>query len=657
MNLPLIRLATVSVLAIIAFSHSTTGSAQETLPEIVVTATRSAQSITNAGSAISVISGEDIAKSSPKDISDILRTVPGITVGTTGGPGSTTTVRIRGAESKNTLVLIDGIRVNDPAEGGSSFDFSSLVPTDIERIEVLRGPQSALYGSDAIGGVINVITRKGQGKPRVSISAEGGRYGSKGLSGSISGSEGPVSYAFSVSSYDTSGFSRYGYRIGRIEKQFPWGLENDSLRRLGMSGKVAVTLNDTTELEIGGYSTLNVSDFDSGWGMFPDTPSRSRQGLLDGYIRLKNIMFDGRLTNRITISGNVTDRKYRTVDYSWYGYGDPSRSWVNDHYRGSRIAAEYQGDLKLDQFGTLTVGAKTEKESLLTYSQSVEPFWSPRSKTGDYDQTTNSVYVLHQITPLQNLHLSLGGRIDAVEDGKQFNTWRGTVAYEIPQTGTTLRASVGTGAKAPSLFQLYNETYGNPDLRPEYSLGFDAGVDQRLFDDRLKLSATFFSNRFRNMIDFTFDPVACPATTPYGCYLNVARARTHGVELSGELNIIPDFLRLNAVYTYLHAINAVTDMKLARRPEHEGRIGFAITPLPQLTIEPSVVLVGERYSSNGEKDKLAAYARFDIRADYKIDETLSVFIRGENLTDAKYQEVLNYGTPGRSVYAGVRATW
>lgn len=654
MIFPVGRLLATALSVIYVFTPVASALADEMLPEIVVTATRSPTAIANAGSSISVISGEEITKSSMKDISDVLRTVPGVDVTTAGGPGSLTTARIRGAESKNTLVLIDGVRVNDASDAGGGFDLSAIVPADIERIEVLRGPQSALYGSDAMGGVISIITRKGQGAPRVKMSAEGGSYGSKGLSGGVSGRQGPVSYAFSVTGYDTAGFSRYGYRIGRIEKNFPWGLENDSTQRLGASGNVTVTLSDTAELEFGGYSSLNVSDYDAAYGQYPDTPSRSRQGLMNGYVRLKNIMFDGRLTNRFTVSGSATDRKYRSISY--FG-AKPTMSWTSDHYRGSRIAAEYQGDLKLDQFGMFTLGAKTEQEDLISYSRDVAPIASLRRKTGDFSQVTNSVYVMHQVSPIENLHLSLGGRIDAISDGGQFNTWRTTAAYEIPRTKTTFRTSVGTGAKTPSLFQLHDATYGNPDLKPEYSVGFDAGIDQKLFDDSLLLSATFFSNRFRDMIDFTFDPETCPATSPYGCYLNVDRARTWGFEFSGDLELVRGLLRAKVAYTYLHAVNGKTNLQLPRRPEHEGRIGLVITPTEKLSIEPSVVLVGERFSSVGEKDRLAPYARLDVRAEYKIDDMFSVYARAENLTDAKYQEVLNYGTPGRSIYGGVRATW
>jgi vitamin B12 transporter len=622
-------------------------------PDFVVTATRTPQAISRAGSAITVITAEEIVKESPKDIANLLRRVPGLTLTQAGGAGAVTNVRLRGADAKHTLVLIDGVRVNDPSTGSSEFDFSNIVLTDIERIEVLRGPQSALYGSDAMGGVINIITRKGKGAPRILASTEAGSYGSKGLSVGISGSTGPLSYAFSLAGYDSAGFSRYGYRIGRIEHRRAWPLEADASRRLGATGRVGIALSDTTELEFGGYASLNKGQYDGAFGTYPDTPAVSEQELAEGYTRLTALAFDGILRNTVLVSANRTARDYR--DYSFSGL--PVRmSGTESGYVGNRWGAEYQGDLNLGSFGLLTFGTKYEQERLRTTSRGLLPIPGPSTETNDASQATASAFAIHQISLWDHLHLSLGGRIDQIQNGERFATWRATAAYELPQTATTLRTSIGTGAKAPTLFQLYDPTYGTPGLQPEHSLGYDVGIDQRLWDDRVILSATLFSNRFRDLIEFVSGPT-CPPTTPFGCYRNVARARTSGLELSADVDIVPSWLRLKAVYTYLEAVDAITHKRLARRPEQEGRIGLVLTPAPGLSIEPSVVLVGKRFSSSGERDKLDPYARFDILADYKINDTFSVFARVENITDAKYEEVRNYGTAGRSFYAGIRATW
>ncbi|WP_445502522.1 TonB-dependent receptor plug domain-containing protein [Microvirga sp. G4-2] len=624
-------------------------------PDFVVTATRSPLAISQAGSAISVITAEEIAKESLTSPAEVLRRVPGVTVVETGGPGSTTTVRLRGAESGQTLVLIDGIRVNDPSTDSGEFDFSNLAAVDIERIEVLRGPQSAIYGSDAMGGVINIITRKGKGAPRVSVGMEGGSYGTKAGRAAVSGSNGPVSYAFSTTGFDTAGFSRYGYRIGRIEDALSFPLEPDSAQRLGAAGRVSVAISPDVEFEIGGYSSYNRVQIDNAASAFeflPDAPSQTQQRLYEGHSRLTINAFDGILKNTFLVSGSRTDRDYRLVGISPFS----GFYWNNYGYQGERLSAEYQGDLKLGSYGLLTFGAKAEQENLISTSRSVLPFSTPENEDIDASQTTRSVYALHQFSLFENLHLSLGGRVDDIEDGDTFGTWRATAAYEIPSSGTKLRASVGTGAKAPTLYQKFDPFSGTADLEAERSIGFDVGIDQRLADDRVLLSATFFANRFRNLIAYGVADT-CRPDQFYGCFINVNRARTSGVELSADVDVVPAWLRVKASYTYLEAFDEESDLRLARRPENQGRLGIAITPLPGLSIEPSVVFVGSRFSSPGELNELAPYARFDLYADYKINDTFSVYARAENLTDADYQEVYDYGTAGRSFYAGLRATW
>lgn len=655
MLMPSCRLlaASVSICALSLGAAQAQSVAEPALaPDFVVTATRSPLAISQAGSAISVITGEEIAKESPKSPVDVLRRVPGVTVVETGGPGGTSTVRIRGAEAGQTLVLIDGIRVNDPSSGAGEFDFANLSAVDIERIEVLRGPQSALYGSDAMGGVINVITRKGKGAPRFSIGGEGGSYGTSAARAAVSGGSGPVSYAFSTTGFDTAGFSRYGYRIGRIGNTRAFPLEADSAERLGGAGRVTVAIAPDVELEVGGYTSYNEAQYDAAFGALPDSPSQSQQRLYEGHTRLTAYAFGGLLKNTVLVSGSRTNRHYRDIS----SFALPTLSWSDSGYTGDRFSVEYQGDLKLGAFGLLTFGAKAERERFTSTGRDVLPFQTPLHETNDASQTTRSVYALHQFSPFENLYLSLGGRLDSIEDGDAFGTWRATAAYEIPDSGTKLRGSFGTGAKAPTLYQQFDPFYGTPGLQSEHSIGFDLGVDQRLLDDRLLLSATFFANRFRDLIDFASSPT-CRPDQAFGCYVNVDRARTTGVELSADAEVIPTWLRVKAVYTHLDAIDEETDLRLARRPQDQGRLGLVVTPMAGLSIEPAVVLVGTRYSSGGEQNKLQPYARFDIYADYRINDTFSIYARAENLTDARYQEVYDYGTAGRSFYAGLRATW
>ncbi|HEX2724603.1 MAG TPA: TonB-dependent receptor [Beijerinckiaceae bacterium] len=661
------------------FASSTSVLAQSAAsPDIVVTATRTPQPIQRAGSAITVITAEELEQSgmSPtRSLDDVFRRVPGVTLTQAGGAGQIQTVRIRGGDVRHTLVLIDGIRVNDPSSTGREFDFSTLVLADIERIEVLRGPQSALYGSDAMGGVINIITKRGRGAPKATVAVEGGSLGTKEMRAGVSGGTDRIDYSFGFSGLDASGFSSFGHRIGRLQRFAPPnGFEPDSARRLGATGRVGVKLADDVRLEVGGGSSFNRAQYDAAFLPFPDTDSLAKSHLHNGYGRLIGDAFGGTLRNTVTVFGNRVERRFR--DEFLGPFGGTSRT----DFMGERTGAEYQGDLALGAFGLLTFGAKAERELADSFRESLSPFPSPRMRTIAAEQTTQSAFALHQITLGNRLHLSLGGRIDDVTSPDRlvigpdangsstldrFATWRATAAYEIFETGTKLRASAGTGGKAPSLFQLFSPEFGTPTLESERSIGVDAGVDQALLDGRVNVSATVFHNRYRDLIDFALNP-GCRPDQAFGCYFNVARAETTGLELSGDLIIVPELLRTRLTYTHMKATGQTFDpltgefgesFELARRPKDEGRVGLVVTPNPRLSIQPSVVFVGHRYSSFNETDKLSPYARLDLYMDYKLDDNFTLYVRGENLTDTRYEEVRNFGTAGVSFYGGVRATW
>ncbi|HRK23746.1 MAG TPA: TonB-dependent receptor [Beijerinckiaceae bacterium] len=643
---------------------SSLSQAQQSTPDqdIVLTPGRSPQALARSGSAVSIIRSEELEKASPRSTADLLRQIPGVSVTEAGGPGQAATVRIRGSEARHTLVLIDGVRANDPSTGAAEFDFNALVPGDIERIEVLRGPQSALYGSDAVGGVVNIITRKGRGPTRGYASLEGGSYGSSAGKVGLSGGNQTFDYALALSGARGAGFSAYGYRIGRITAWQPAGLENDAFARLGANARFGWRPVEGLSFDAGITSSINNAQYDAAFGARPDTPSYARARLTSQFLRSQFDLFGGRLRNSVTLFANQTDRSYRDISYFDFGFG-LIREWDRYSYAGRRLGAEYQGDLALDSYGKLIFGARIEDESLTIRTQPIETLFNTASREHARQQT-RSLFALYQLPIGNRLDLSFGARIDDVGKADRFATWRLTGAYRIDETGTKVRASIGTGGKAPSLFQLYSPQYGTPRLEAERSIGVDAGIDQSLFGGRLTLSATAFHNRISNLIDFSpyslvsFTYPACPVSQQFsGCYLNVGKAQTLGVELSGDAVLIEGLLTARAAYTNLVARDLATGLALARRPGHEGRVSFRMTPLDGLTIEPSVQLVGQRFSSAGERLKLAPYARFDLAIDYRINPAFSVFARGENLTGAKYQEIYNYGTTGRAAYAGIRAQW
>ncbi|NVN85989.1 MAG: TonB-dependent receptor [Rhodopseudomonas sp.] len=620
------------------------------LPDLVVTADRTSEPISQTGSAISVVRGESIATNNPGSLVDALRDVPGLDITESGGPGSTTNIRLRGANTGQTLVMIDGIRVNDPTAASGDFDFAMIAPAAIERVEVLKGPQSALYGSDAIGGVINIITRKGSGPAQVSLRGEGGSYGTGGGSGALSGSNGPWSYAFSGNGQRSDGFSRYGYRIPAIEAKFP-NLERDGFSRIGGTARVGYDAGEGVRLESGLLATQTRSAYDAATGAFPDTPSSATRSLEQVWGRASVDSLSGILTHNVSVSETHIDRAFNEFSYKTNMLPKNTTATVSD-YLADSMAAEYQGNLKLGPAGSLVFGAKAQHETADTYLTKLLPTAVPRTSQIAASQDTNALFALWQLPIGERLTVTLGGRVDDVVDVARFETWRATAAYAIPETGTKLRGSAGTGAKAPTLYQLYAPIYGNTDLSPEHSFGYDAGVDQSLFNGRVTLSATWFGNKFNNLIDFTTD-----AANPLGHYTNVSRAETYGLELGGDIDLMPGLLRLKTAYTYLHAVDLATDLTLSRRPRNLTRLALAITPTDKWLIEPRVTMVSKRFSSANELNPLDPYTRVDLFTEYRLDANWKLFARGENIFDAHYQEVVNFGTTGPAGYAGFNATW
>ncbi|MGL5446437.1 MAG: TonB-dependent receptor plug domain-containing protein [Rhabdaerophilum sp.] len=616
--------------------------------EITLSPYRIPTAIQRSGSAVTVINAQEIERSSPATLTDVLRTVPGLSVTQAGGPGQASSILIRGANAGQTLVLLDGVRINDPSGPSGEFDASMIAPAIIERIEVLRGPQSALYGSDAMGGVVHIITKKGRGAPTASIRTEAGSYGTVSTIGSFSGANGAWSYAFSGMAQRIEGFSTYGYRVGRMAPSLRRPLEKDATTRFGGLGRIGYDPGTGFRFDIGVVSTHTRAEYDAAFGNPPDTASVGTRRFYQVHAKAELDTFGDRFTHSLQIFANRSDRVFR----SFSSFGNDWSQFVGDRY-----GAEYQGRLKLDAFGSLMLGARFEREKAYSDSQNLPPFPGPRVRGFTGEQDTASLFSLWQLPVGERLLLSFAGRYDKVSDSRSFLTWRTTASYSLNESGTRLRASLGTGGKAPSLFQRFSPQYGRANLRPEDSVGADAGIDQSLFNGRLTLSAGVFANRFKDLIDFQSGPGICRANQPFGCYVNVARASTSGVELSGKAILMEDYLTLSGTYTYLQAKDKRTNLTLARRAPHSGRVAMQITPWAGFLIEPSVQMFGERFSSNGERDLLKPYARFDIYSEYALNKTFKLHARVENITNARYEDIRNYGTPGRAFYGGLTATW
>lgn len=616
--------------------------------QITITANRSETAIQRTGSAITVVSGEEIRKTNPGSLLNALRFVPGLDATETGGPGGSTTVRLRGANGAHTLVLVDGVRVNDPSGASGEFDFANLAPGLIDRIEVLSGPQSALYGSDAMGGVINIITKRGRGPLKTYGQVEGGSYGTIGGNAGAYGSNGPWNYALATSSFKTDGFSRYGYRVGRAPN-VSGPLEADGLIRHGAYGRIGYNPGTGFRFEIGSMATWNRSEYDAAFSATPDSASKLSSVFHSSFAKAELDMLEGRLKNSIQLFSSRTDRHYRDIS----SFGRSKSEFI-----GTRHGVEYQGTLGLNQFGSLIFGARFDREAIDTYSQAIAPVAAARKKDIGTTQDTRSLFSLWQVPIGERFDVSFAGRIDSVAGGSTYATWRTTAAYRITETGTKLRASLGTGAKSPTLYQRFGGYQGARALEAERNTGGDIGIDQTLWNGRAKVSLTGFYSRFKNLIAFQVDPTCLPVPLQaFGCYVNIARAETSGLEAAADLVLIEEYVSLKGAYTFLRAKDLANNKTLARRPDHAAKFGLTITPTANWTIEPSLTFVSRRYNAPNERQRLAAYARFDTLVSYRVNDNVDVYVRGENLTNARYQDAFNYGTTGRAVYAGMKTTW
>ena len=628
----------------------------ELAPELVITATRSPLEIARSGSAISVIDSAQIEAYGARNIADALRLSPGVDVSEQGGAGGMSIVRVRGSEAGQTLVLMDGLRIGDPSSTAGEFNFASIALTDIDRIEILRGPQSALYGSDAMGGVVNIITRKGSRTPSRSVTIEGGSYGTIFTRAEMSGATDATSYAFAISGFHSNGFSSYGYRIPRIEANYPGGMERDKSDKIAGSARVSHRIGDlNVDFGFSRHQLWLRYDDPSAYDPDPvkqialrDTSfNRAKSDVTTAFVKASTDAFDGRLRNALTLYGNWNNRT--SFDSSCYDELAGVTLQCRSKFSSRRFGLEYQGNIKLGALGVLIVGGRTEREEAENRQDGLGgSSFAAQPLAGS--QSVHSAFLLHQFSLGSRLDLSLGARVDSVENVDVFPTWRATLAYRLFETDTKLRASAGTGAKAPSLYQRFSE-YGNLGLKPEETFGFDVGIDQRLFDGRVNLSATWFDAKYKNLIDIDW------AAWPYR-YYNIAEARIKGLETSAEFVLVPGEWKARLSYTYSSAINETDGQPLPRRPKHKGGVSLTYTGIPKAELEARAIFVGERLDSAFAPGVFnPGYVRIDLRGNYKVTENLQAFLRLENITKQRYEEVLNYGVAGRSVYAGVKVTW
>ncbi|WP_426264339.1 TonB-dependent receptor plug domain-containing protein [Sphingomonas sp. PWP1-2] len=611
--------------------------------DIVVTATRVPTAIERVAASVTVLDKAAIDRSQDIGVTELLVRTPGVSMSRNGGYGTNTSLRIRGAETDQTVVVIDGVKLNDPSSPGGGYNFANLLTGDASRIEVLRGPQSILWGSQAIGGVVNIVTALPQKPIEGSFDVEAGSRETVSARAAIGGKTGPLTFRIGAQSFTTAGISAIAPAFG--------GTETDGYTNQSVTGRAELKLADGISADVRGYYARGRVELD---GFAGDSADFSIDTQFVGYAGLNVDLFGGRLRNRVAYG-------YTDIQRDNYSPELPQPLTFDANGRNSRL--EYQGSLGIATGWDAVFGVEHEVSRFRTVSPD-GTLGTPIPAPDRARAALTGVYAKLTATVADGLTLSGGVRND---DHSRFGskTLFEAGAVWALRSGTTLRASYGEGFKAPTLYQLFSE-YGNQTLRPEQAKGWEAGVEQHLFGGALTLGASYFERRSTNLITFASCPdvpttAVCfqPGTTiaRFGYYANVSRAFARGVEAQGALRLGKRVL-IDGNYTYSlsedRSPGATYGLQLARRPRNAAN-GSATYTLPSgISGGVAVRWSGETFNDAAHFTRLAPYTLVDLRAELPVTQHVALFGRIENLFDAQYQTIYRYGTLGRSVYAGFR---
>ncbi len=582
----------------------------ETLETVVVYGVRLEQPVTEVGSSVTIITAEEIEALGVDFVIDVLALAPGVSINQNGAFGGFASVRIRGALSEQTLVIIDGVVANDPTSPGGGYNFAHLDTANIERIEVLKGPQSTLWGSDAIGGVVNIITKRPDQGFAGKVFAEAGSFSYLRGGAEIGGANDRYDYRLSVIGTTTDGISKADEINGNTEKD---GFDSNTV-----NGRGGIKLWGDARLEGSFLWNDAEAEFDSfsfgSQGNVADGDEVSNTTELVGNVTLKAPAFSGKLNNLLLIG-------YSEIERNNFTNGLPSFS-----SEGDRLTLRYQGSVSINERNRIAFGAEQED-----------------SKANGDETSIWGLFGLYEWKPITTLTLSAGLRRDDHEHFGGETTGRLALAYN-PNDQVTLRGSWGEGFKAPSIFQTTFFCCGavapNVDLKPETSEAYDAGITLRSSDGRGQIELTYFNQDTIDLINFSF---------AVGGYENIAEAKSSGIELFGSYRLT-QWAELTAEYSYIDSRDGMGN-DLPRVPKHSGNMTLIFDPSGPFS---STVLV--RYNGKEQDPNITvdSWTRVDLSARYALNDRVEFYARIENLLDEHYQQILGYGTPGLSGTLGAR---
>jgi vitamin B12 transporter len=616
--------------------------------EITITAHRVVQSLLEqTGSSVSIITRRDMDQSKKPLAIDYLREIPGVFV-STSMPGQMSSVSIRGGESHHTLVLIDGVRVNHPMDPSGTFDFS-MIPTDnIERIEVVRGPQSTVYGSQAIGGVVNIITRSGKPlapgeEPRVNVSGitELGGYESGRLSLNIRGSMPNLGVSFGTSGLWGGALSAQRQTATR----FPHP-DADPYSNVSTFGKINAKPNDRLDLGLSYHNINHNAKLDTTFNDDPRYANRRRENILNTFLGYDII--EGTWNSKLS---------YSNLDSEYTDFFPPHYTPIARHFqKGVRNTLAWDNTVKAGDHTILTgYIQETENASFPRYDTVYD--WVTWEATTTFtgrerlSHRTNSLYLQDNFNIGNRFFASAGLRHDRHNMFGGHTTYRLTGNYHLTDNFIA-KGSYGTGFKSPTLDQLHNPSWGNTDLQPETSRGYDLGIEYRSNNRRHKAGLTYFSNRFENKIEF-YSPD--PDDWMAGQFENVARARTNGWELFGSTRLHPRF-NLNANYTTMQAralLAGGLEEPLLLKPESKLVLAANYDLIPKrLLLTADMVNTGKRYDWG--LVELDPFTLFNATVSYKLSQNLESYIRVENIFNTDYEYRFGYNSRGTTLFGGLK---
>jgi len=610
--------------------------------EVVVTANRVETPTNEIATSVTVITGRELEQAKKTTVIEALREVLGLSILQSGPAGSSASVMLRGANSEHTLVMIDGVEVNDPITPSRTYDFSHLMVDGIERIEILRGPQSTLYGSDAMAGVINIITKKGQGKPKFHLSSLGGSYrtfsGTAGLTGSMK----KLHYSVWTSSLASRGFSA-------ANDTLEGNTEADGYKNLSLSASADYQASDNIDLDFLAKfidTRSDIDNFGSAFGDDPNNVQKYQSLFLKGHIR--GLFLKNRWEQKLTLSHIASNRETENPEDERHPY-DSDRS----QYKSRLNKLDWQNNFFLHETNTLTLGAEHQEEQGESFYHA-ESMWGPSTSLFPLKKAHNTgVYIQDQLRLAGKFFLTAGIRLDNHSQSGLSATHRIAPAVFIRQTSTKLKATYGTGFKSPSLYQLYAPgnswgPIGNENLKPEETASWDLGIEQALWDGKIRVGGTYFSSRYENLIDYDYTEG----------YINIARASSKGVEFLLEIEPAEN-LAFSASYSHIEAKDKNTGEALLRRPKDKFTAKLNVRFAAKGRIVLSLTHLGARVDQEwidwiATRARMAPFTLLNAVGSYDILPNIQLFLRLDNILDQRYELIKGYGTPARSIYGGFK---